>query len=385
MNVFSEYWLDFLIVFALFAKSLWFFYYFSLYAFEGHKSRKYEAKTTLIIPVFNEHEDKLKETILSIKKAKGVDEIIFVNDGSDNNTLHILNQNNHDDYKIIDIKQNGGKRNAHYEGIKASDKDTEIFVFIDSDTVLLEDSILNLKKYMYDNEVGGVTGCVLVKNRTNFLSKCLSAMFWTGSKITKQATSNLGFVQVSTGALSSYRAYYLRKIMPYYVKQSFLGVNCTLSDDRYLTHYIQTVYKKKIVYADDAIAYTYVPETFKAAYKMFLRWKRGALREAILSLQKFKEHPLLVFDIWANQIITFMRFIVKFAFIGTLVINPLYFFYYLLMIAIISTFFAIDMLFKNPKEIIYRIAYSFLDDFIFSWTYIHAWLTIREQGKWITR
>ena len=385
-------WLFFLLFFAIFAKSLWFFYYFSLYVFKPKIYKdNYNGKTALIVPVYNEQPDKLSDTIENVMKADGLNEIIFVNDGSDKGdvllTLHKLQKSHNYGFKIVNLNNNVGKRQAQAEGIKAASEDTDVFVFMDSDTILQKDSITKLTKPMNDEEIGGTTACILVKNKDdNLLTKSISAMYWSASNIWRQGPSNLNFVQVTNGQLSCYRASIIKDIIQNYVSQDFLGVRCTLSDDRYLTHHIQTDYNKRIRYVKNSVVYTYVPNTIKGAYKMFLRWKRGSWRESVLVLKKTFKKPILIADIWANHLIQIMQTIVRVAvIILAITISPTILLYYIGIVILISLLYSFHMIVENIKEVPYKIIYSLGNEFIFSWTYLHALLTIKNQGKWGTR
>jgi len=166
-------------------------------------------------------------------------------------------------------------------------KDIDVFICMDSDTILKNNSIINLLKPFNDSNVGGTTACVLVKNENeNFLTKSISAMYWSASKIWRQAPNSYGFVQVTNGQLSAYRYNIIMDLLSKYISQTFMKTECTLSDDRYITHHIQTDYNKKIVYVNDAEVYTYIPNSFIKCYNMFVRWKKGSWRESILILKK---------------------------------------------------------------------------------------------------
>ena len=86
-------------------------------------------KISIIIPVFNE-----EQTILKVlKKVKEVQnniqedfEILVINDGSTDNTIKILEENETFHDKLINIDVNLGKGNAINEGFKNSTGDTII-------------------------------------------------------------------------------------------------------------------------------------------------------------------------------------------------------------------------------------------------------------------
>lgn len=388
----SDIWIGFILVFATFAKSLWFYYYFALYGFPQKEVNKtYYGKTALVVPAYNEDIDKLEDTVHHAMKADGLNDIVFINDGSDRTdvggALLRLQKEYDNRFKVVDLKQNVGKRRAQEAGIKLLSEDIEVFVFMDSDTILQKNSVVELLRQMTDPEIGGVTACILVKNKDdNILTRATAAMYWSASNIWRQAPANMGFIQVTNGQLSCYRADVIRDILPRYTNQYFMGVQCTLSDDRYITHHMQTEYGLRVAYEKRAEVYTYVPNTIVGTYKMFLRWKRGAWRESILVLKETKKKPMLIADIWANHTVQVMQTFVRLSiiYIG-LFINPMVFLYYACVVLIISMLFGYHMIWYNFKEVPYRLLYSLINEVLFAWTHMHALLTIKQQGKWATR
>lgn len=381
-------WITFLVFFALFAKSLWFVYYFSLYAFREHKYRKaFEGKINVIMPVYNEAADKLEDTLRNLKEAKGVSKYIFLNDGSTNPDVHkTLKKMDTGWYTYINLKKNVGKRRAQIEGVKHADEDADVFVFMDSDTIVLPNSIQELVKPMRDKRVGGVTSQVLVRNKDdNWVTKSMSAMFWSSTNIWRKAQIMHDFVQVTNGALSCYRAELIRKMADEYISQTFMGVNCTMSDDRWLTHHLQSDFGKKVLYAEKSISYTYLPNTIKGTFKMMERWKKGALRESILSVKRFTATPKLVLDIWWNQLATILQMVVRLLILILAIWHPMLIVYYLGMVALVGLFYGFEFIFENRKELGWRIMYSLMNEIFFSWTLLAAIVHIRRQGTWSTR
>lgn len=380
-------WMLFLLFFAITAKSLWFFYYFGMYSFKKKEYGDYVGKIALICPVYNENSKALKDCIKSVEQQTGFNQIVFINDGSTNkDVIKTLKETCTSKSIIIDLKKNVGKRKAQYEGMKILDKNTDVVVMIDSDTVFIKDTLNNLLKPMNDSEIGGVTAQILVKNKdTNLITKSTAAMYWSASNIWREAPSRYGFVQVTNGQLSCYRYNALIDLMDRYINQYFMGVNCTMSDDRWLTHHLQIEYNYKIIYEKSAIAYTSVPETLKGSFKMFLRWKMGSLRESILILKNTFKKPILVLDIWWNHLVSILQMIVRITIIISSFFYPIIFVWYLLIMTMISLLFGFEMIWENKKDIPYRIIYTLLNEFYYWLVLPLAIIKIRQQGKWATR
>ncbi len=95
-------------------------------------NHNYEGKLSIVIPLYNEDErvEMMSKTLQSFENIwKTPCEVIFVNDGSSDNTLSYL-QNNYGEtvessleYKIIDVEKNQGKGNALKVGVLAAEGD----------------------------------------------------------------------------------------------------------------------------------------------------------------------------------------------------------------------------------------------------------------------
>jgi glycosyltransferase involved in cell wall biosynthesis len=93
-----------------------------------------EKYISAIIPVYNE-EKNLDNFLNRICSFKNIDEIICVDDGSQDHSLEILNQY-HSKIRIIHFQMNKGKGSALSAGIKAAHG--EIVLFLDADLLNLD-------------------------------------------------------------------------------------------------------------------------------------------------------------------------------------------------------------------------------------------------------
>ncbi|MFA5856162.1 MAG: glycosyltransferase [Candidatus Pacearchaeota archaeon] len=343
---------------------------------------------TVIIPCYNEGYVYFKKCIDSIIKANGDKEIIIVNNNStDVETLKALGEYRWNSNVKIVFEPRQGKRFAHSKGLDYAKND--IVVFVDSDTIVNKNAFVELIKPFADPEVGAVAGNVRLANRDkNLLTKSISAMFWTSGNIFRKSSSTMGYMQVIAGCLSAYKKDLLLKLEKDYVHQKFMGKPCSISDDRYLTQRIQTRFKKKVEYAEDAICYTFMPETYLKFWKTLERWRRGVIREAILIWKEpIKNAKLLVFDIEFNFIILNIMIVLKLFLLYDLIfnfsiMNLLFTFLWLILMA---SLYSSYMIIHNPKEFPYKITYSIMYEFFFVFTYFHALWNIRKQSNWVTR
>ena len=102
-------------------------------------------KVSVIVPVYNV-QDYIEECLLSIMKQSYKEiEIIAVNDGSKDDSLHVLEKMQARDSRIIILnKENGGLSDARNYGIKHSTGD--YYLFVDSDDIIHENMIEELQK-----------------------------------------------------------------------------------------------------------------------------------------------------------------------------------------------------------------------------------------------
>jgi glycosyltransferase involved in cell wall biosynthesis len=92
-------------------------------------------KISVICPVYNEGE-RMIEILKILKHSDFIDEIIFVDDGSDDDTFEILRRFEDKRIKILRLRKNRGKEFALGCGIKKIQG--EISIFIDGDLKNLE-------------------------------------------------------------------------------------------------------------------------------------------------------------------------------------------------------------------------------------------------------
>lgn len=87
---------------------------------------------SIIIPAYNE-ENKIKDTLESIKDIKEIDEIIVVDDGSSDKTSEVAKSVKSDKINVITQSQNRGKGYALNNGLKKAMKKADIIGFLDGD------------------------------------------------------------------------------------------------------------------------------------------------------------------------------------------------------------------------------------------------------------
>lgn len=174
--------------------------------FKHFAKRKFNNKcplVSIIIPAYNE-EEVIEKCIKSLKEQtyKKI-EIIFVDDGSTDQTLNIVRK-----FKgIIILEQNHkGPGNARNFGAKQSKG--EILSFVDADMTFDKEFIKELiKPIIYENEIGSIDGVQIALNQENIWSRCWGRYFaerkseygWIFRAIRKDEFEEMGGFNPSLG------------------------------------------------------------------------------------------------------------------------------------------------------------------------------------------
>ncbi len=157
----------------------------------------------------------------------------------------------------------------------------EIAVTVDSDSIIERGALLAIAGPFRDPEVGAVGGKVAVFNRFQaLLPRMLHVRYVLSFDFLRSVQSTYGAVYCCPGALSAYRLSLIRKILPDWLNQRFLGAACTTGEDRALTNDVLAL-GYKTVYQGSAVVHTIAPETYGKLCKMYLRWDRSYIREEL--------------------------------------------------------------------------------------------------------
>ncbi|MCK5061423.1 glycosyltransferase [Candidatus Parcubacteria bacterium] len=366
--------------------------------FYDHKHPKYnidyEPTVAFGIPSKNEGEN-IRETILRIANTDyPVDkfEIIAVNDGSDDNTLQemlkakeIAKKNKKVLVKVINWKKNRGKRDGMAECVRQSN--SEVIIFIDSDSFVEPNTTKELIKYFSDKNVAAVAGHAYVANANiNWLTKMQDVRYYVAFKAYKGAEAIFGAVTCCSGCCSAYRTKYVRDVMNDWLSQYFLGVRCTYGDDRSLTNFI--LRKGYItLYSPSAASHTFVPSTLAQFMKQQLRWKKSWIRESLIAATFiWKRHPIMSTSYLLGVALTLLAPVVV---IRTMIWFPFntgeFPYFYLIGLLLMATIYGMYYYaYKKNNNWIYGVIFSLFYTLILIWQLPYAIITIRDT-RWGTR
>lgn len=252
---------------------------------------------SVVLPIYNEKKEIVDKAIRSILKQKEVDLELFVIDDYSDNREELMKEvysfyDNDPRVTIFYADRNQGKRHSQKMGFDAAQK--EYIVTIDSDIILHEPFAIQrlLRHFKTNGRVGAVTGNVGVENKTTtFLTRLISYRYWFSFNQEREAQSLSDVVFCCSGPFSAYKKSIIDKIKEKYVSQVFFGKNCTYGDDRHLTNLVlERGYQT--IYARDAEAATYVPETMKGHLKQQVRWNKSFYRELLWSGKLMFSKPI---------------------------------------------------------------------------------------------
>ncbi|MFP3867169.1 MAG: glycosyltransferase family 2 protein [Desulfobacteraceae bacterium] len=352
-------------------------------------------RLTVIIPAYNEG-SMVEKAIYSVANADyPADrlEIICIDDGSQDDTWFYMEraqQRFPDLIKTIRFPANRGKREAMYAAFTQGQGD--FFVTVDSDSVITPETLKQVIAPMLHNpKYGAVAGNVKVYNRhQNILTRMLWVRFILSFDFLRASQSMYGAVFCTPGALSAYRREAVLPVLEAWRHQTFLGVRCTIGEDRAFTNYIlrQGYYT---AYQRTAVVYTIVPQAYKGLCKMFLRWDRSNFRESYVQLKyiftryRDRDRLLPILDFLVRGLNFPLRYLFLPLLVATFVMYPviiLKFFTAMGIITLILTSYYIQQ--ERDLDFVYGVLYSYYSFFLLKWIPVYAVFTLRNT-RWLTR
>ena len=348
---------------------------------------------TVVIPAYNEGAMVAK----AIDSVAGANydpeklEIIAVDDGSTDDTwTHIQHAvaRHGNRVRAIRLERNRGKREALATGFRLGTG--EIFVTVDSDSVVDANSLLALAGPFASERVGIVAGKVLVYNRSEgLIPRMLHVRFALSFDFLRACQSTFRTVYCSPGALSAYRADAVRKVLDGWLDQRFLGRPTTIGEDRALTNDIMSLGYDS-VYQRAAMVLTVVPITYSKLCRMFLRWDRSFVREEIRFARIVWKRPLVFRCIaMLDCLINDLRFPASLLVIGLMAValigDPLVLPRMLAAIGMIAFIYSLYYLHSERSlDIFYGVLFSYFSFFSMFWIFPWAVVTVRARS-WLTR
>ncbi|WP_370520214.1 glycosyltransferase [Flavobacterium sp. xlx-214] len=351
---------------------------------------------TVIVPAYNEGK-LVYETLLSLADSDFPADklqIMSIDDGSKDDTWQWMLKAKAalgDRLTIYQQPKNMGKRHALYRGF--TEGTGQVFVTVDSDSVVKEDTLRNLvSPFAVNDKCGAVAGNVRVLNKENgLIPKMLNVSFVFSFEFVRSAQSAIGSVLCTPGALAAYRRDAVMNCLEDWMNQTFMGQPSDIGEDRAITNMIlkQGLH---VLFQKNAYVYTNIPERYKSLYKMFVRWERSNVRENIMmskfAYSKFRTEStvgprILLTMQWVKVVMAFPLLLLLMFFVAT---HPILFVCSSLVGILI--FSSIQMFFYakkyNISEAFLAYTYSIFYMFTLFWITPYAIATASRRG-WLTR
>lgn len=226
----------------------------------------YLPAVAVIVPAYNE-EVGIERAVRSLAASDYPDlEIVVVDDGSKDATAEIVAGLDLPGVRLI-RQDNGGKAAALTTGIAQSTAD--VLVMVDGDTLFEADTIRKLVQPLSDPRVGAVSGNTKVGNRQTMLGRWQHIEYVMGFNLDRRMYEVLQCTPTVPGAIGAFRRSVLEEVG---------GVpGDTLAEDTDLTLAIGRT-GARVMYAEDARAWTEAPSTMSALWRQRYRWSFGTMQ-----------------------------------------------------------------------------------------------------------
>jgi len=223
---------------------------------------------SVLIPAFNEARV-IEASVRRVLASEQVRlEVIVIDDGSKDETSAIVRRAFADEPRVrLLTLENGGKARALNEGLKLARGD--IVIALDADTQFEPATIARLARWFADPRLGAVAGNAKVGNRVNLVTRWQALEYVTAQNLERRALALIDAITVVPGAVGAWRAETLRAVGGFPAH--------TLAEDQDLTIMIQRE-GWKVIYDQQAVAWTEAPESFGALARQRFRWAFGTLQ-----------------------------------------------------------------------------------------------------------
>jgi cellulose synthase/poly-beta-1,6-N-acetylglucosamine synthase-like glycosyltransferase len=223
---------------------------------------------SVLIPAFNEAKVIAATVARVLESAEVAIEVIVIDDGSKDGTGDIVAAAFGNDARVRLLRlANGGKARALNAGLEHARG--EIVIALDADTQFEPLTIARLARWFADPAVGAVAGNAKVGNRVNLVTRWQALEYVTAQNLERRALAWFDAITVVPGAVGAWRMAALAHCGGYPAD--------TLAEDQDLTIAVQRA-GWKVLYDQDAIAWTEAPQTFAGLMQQRYRWAFGTLQ-----------------------------------------------------------------------------------------------------------
>ena len=258
---------------------------------QGDRSDVELPPVSVIVPAYNEG-PVLGRAIQSLLRLDYPEyEVLIIDDGSPDNTLATAAalEGNFEGVPIrVFSKPNGGKATALNLGIENSRH--PFILCMDADSTVEPQLLRRAIPHFEDPTVGAVAGNVKIENRDRLITRLQALEYIEGLNMPRRAQGFIAAVNIVPGPVGVFRREALTDVGGYDTD--------TFAEDADLTlKLISSGWK--IVYEDQAIAWTQAPERWLDLVQQRYRWTRGIL-QAIRKRKWLLLKPVPDFPLWLS-------------------------------------------------------------------------------------
>jgi cellulose synthase/poly-beta-1,6-N-acetylglucosamine synthase-like glycosyltransferase/peptidoglycan/xylan/chitin deacetylase (PgdA/CDA1 family) len=221
---------------------------------------------SVVVPAYNEAVV-IARTVGSLAASDYPDfDIVVVDDGSSDGTAEIVESLGLPSVRVV-RQPNAGKAAALNAGI--SQTSGEVVVMVDADTIFEPETLRRLVQPFADPAVGAVSGNAKVGNRSTMLGRWQHIEYVIGFNLDRRMYEILQCTPTVPGAVGAFRRDVLNSVG---------GVSgATLAEDTDLTLAVGRT-GCRVVYAEDARAWTEAPSSLSGLWRQRYRWSFGTMQ-----------------------------------------------------------------------------------------------------------
>ncbi len=259
---------------------------------------------TILVPCYNEA-DNLDEAIPHLLSLDYPNyDLIFINDGSKDNTGEIIDRWSKNHENITALHQtNQGKASALNNGLSIAKG--KYVACIDGDAILDYKALNYMVADLENNpNYGAVTGNPRVRNRSMLLGRLQVSEFSAIIGLIKRAQSLIGTIFTVSGVCCLFRKDVIKTLGGWSTNM--------ITEDIDISWKLQTA-GYDIFYEPRALCWVLMPERLKGLFKQRLRWAQGGIEvilkyySTILSFKNYRLWPnyfeYVLTSIWAISLL----------------------------------------------------------------------------------
>ncbi|MBW5250535.1 glycosyltransferase [Streptomyces poriferorum] len=220
---------------------------------------------SVLVPAYNESKC-IANTVRSLIASDYPLEVIVIDDGSTDGTADLVDRMRLPGVRVV-RQRNAGKPAALNNGIAHARYD--IIVMMDGDTVFEPSTVRELVQPFADPRVGAVAGNAKVGNRDSLIGAWQHIEYVMGFNLDRRMYDMLGCMPTIPGAVGAFRRDALNRIG---------GMSeDTLAEDTDVT---MALHRDgwRVVYAENARAWTEAPESVQQLWSQRYRWSYGTMQ-----------------------------------------------------------------------------------------------------------